>query len=80
MTKRRSFRLASAADQDGRVGGWIWHTRRAYRGDGARIEKLLSDADQDLYAEKARRVKRGIAAFHARRRARDLKPLNGTNE
>jgi diguanylate cyclase (GGDEF)-like protein len=51
-----------------------------YRGDGERIEKLLSDADQDLYAEKARRVKRGIAAFHARRRARDLKPLNGTNE
>jgi diguanylate cyclase (GGDEF)-like protein len=39
-----------------------------YRGDGERIEKLLSDADQDLYAEKARRVKRGIAAFHARRR------------
>ncbi|HKV23607.1 MAG TPA: GGDEF domain-containing protein [Candidatus Acidoferrum sp.] len=40
-----------------------------YRGEGERIEKLLSDADQDLYAEKARRVKRGIAAFHARRRA-----------
>jgi diguanylate cyclase (GGDEF)-like protein len=39
-----------------------------YRGDGARIESLLSEADQDLYAEKARRVKRGIAAFHARRR------------
>jgi len=39
-----------------------------YHGDGERIEKLLSDADQDLYAEKARRVKRGIAAFHARRR------------
>jgi diguanylate cyclase (GGDEF)-like protein len=39
-----------------------------YRGDGERIEKLLSHADQDLYAEKARRVKRGIAAFHARRR------------
>ena len=39
-----------------------------YKGDGERIEKLLSDADQDLYAEKARRVKRGIAAFHARRR------------
>jgi diguanylate cyclase (GGDEF)-like protein len=39
-----------------------------YRGDGERIEKLLSEADQDLYAEKARRVKRGIAAFHARRR------------
>jgi diguanylate cyclase (GGDEF)-like protein len=40
-----------------------------YRGDGERIEKLLSEADQDLYAEKARRIKRGIAAFHARRRA-----------
>ncbi len=40
-----------------------------YRGDGERIEKLLSEADQDLYAEKARRVKRGIAAYHARRRA-----------
>ncbi len=40
-----------------------------YRGDGERIEKLLSEADQDLYAEKARRVKRGIAAFHARRRS-----------
>jgi len=39
-----------------------------YRGDGERIEKLLSKADQDLYAEKARRVKRGIAAFHARRK------------
>lgn len=41
-----------------------------YRGEGERIEKLLSEADQDLYAEKARRVKRGIAAFHSRRRAR----------
>lgn len=41
-----------------------------YRGDGERIETLLSEADQDLYAEKARRVKRGIAAFHARRRER----------
>jgi diguanylate cyclase (GGDEF)-like protein len=38
-----------------------------YRGAGERIEKLLSEADQDLYAEKSRRVKRGIAAFHARR-------------
>jgi diguanylate cyclase (GGDEF)-like protein len=38
-----------------------------YRGGGERIEKLLADADQDLYAEKARRVKRGIAAFHYRR-------------
>jgi diguanylate cyclase (GGDEF)-like protein/PAS domain S-box-containing protein len=41
-----------------------------YKGDGERIEKLLSEADQDLYAEKARRVKRGIAAFHARRTPR----------
>jgi diguanylate cyclase (GGDEF)-like protein len=40
-----------------------------YQGEGERIEKLLSDADRDLYAEKSRRVKRGIAAFHARRRA-----------
>ncbi|HTQ58606.1 MAG TPA: GGDEF domain-containing protein [Candidatus Solibacter sp.] len=40
-----------------------------YRGEGERIEKLLSEADRDLYAEKSRRVKRGIAAFHARRRA-----------
>jgi diguanylate cyclase (GGDEF)-like protein len=40
-----------------------------YRGEGERIEKLLSDADRDLYSEKSRRVKRGIAAFHARRRA-----------
>jgi diguanylate cyclase (GGDEF)-like protein len=39
-----------------------------YRGEGERIEKLLANADQDLYAEKARRVKRGIAAFHYRRR------------
>jgi diguanylate cyclase (GGDEF)-like protein len=29
-----------------------------YRGDGERIEKLLSEADQNLYAEKARRGKR----------------------
>ena len=42
-----------------------------YHGNGERIEKLLSDADQDLYAEKARRVKRGISAFHARNRARN---------
>ena len=38
-----------------------------YRGGNERIETLLSEADQDLYAEKARRVRRGIAAFHARR-------------
>jgi len=29
-----------------------------YRGEGERIEKLLSEADQNLYAEKARRAKR----------------------
>jgi diguanylate cyclase (GGDEF)-like protein len=39
-----------------------------YRGDGVRIENLLSEADQDLYAEKARRAKRSIAAFRDRRR------------
>src|SRR6266699_3551746 len=39
-----------------------------YTGDGERIEKLLSEADQDLYAEKARRVKRVAAAFNPRRR------------
>jgi len=33
-----------------------------YRGDGERIEKLLSEADQDLYAEKARRGRRAAAA------------------
>jgi diguanylate cyclase (GGDEF)-like protein len=44
-----------------------------YRGGGERIETLLSEADQDLYAEKARRVRRGIAAFHARRRTPKLK-------
>jgi len=32
-----------------------------YRGDGERIEKLLSEADQDLYAEKAKRGKRPAA-------------------
>lgn len=41
-----------------------------YRGEGERIEKLISEADQHLYAEKARRVKRGIAAFQTRQRAR----------
>jgi diguanylate cyclase (GGDEF)-like protein len=39
-----------------------------YRGDGERIEKLLSEADRDLYAEKARRGRR-IAASHPRRRS-----------
>jgi diguanylate cyclase (GGDEF)-like protein len=32
-----------------------------YRGDGERIEKLLSEADQDLYTEKAKRGKRDAA-------------------
>jgi diguanylate cyclase (GGDEF)-like protein len=40
-----------------------------YRGDGARIEKLLSEADRDLYSEKARRGRRAAAASHPRRRS-----------
>ena len=39
-----------------------------YRGDGERIEKLLSEADRDLYAEKARRGRRATSASHPRRR------------
>src|SRR6266403_1563882 len=39
-----------------------------YRGDGERIEKLLSEADQDLYAEKAKRGRRAAAASDRRRR------------
>jgi diguanylate cyclase (GGDEF)-like protein len=39
------------------------------RGDGERIEKLLSEADEHLYAEKARRVKRPSAAPLPRRRS-----------
>jgi diguanylate cyclase (GGDEF)-like protein len=39
-----------------------------YRGDGERIEKLLSEADQDLYTEKAKRGKRATAGPHPRRR------------
>jgi diguanylate cyclase (GGDEF)-like protein len=39
-----------------------------YRGDGQRIEKLLSEADQDLYAEKAKRGKRATAAHSPRGR------------
>jgi len=38
-----------------------------YCGDGERIEKLLSEADHDLYAEKARRVRRAAAAANPRR-------------
>ena len=40
-----------------------------YRGDGERIEKLLSEADQDLYAEKAKRGRRASAASDPRRRS-----------
>lgn len=40
-----------------------------YRGDGERIEKLLSEADRDLYAEKARRGRRATAASPPRRRS-----------
>jgi diguanylate cyclase (GGDEF)-like protein len=39
-----------------------------YRGEGERIEKLLSDADQHLYAEKARRAKKISAISSAMRR------------
>jgi diguanylate cyclase (GGDEF)-like protein len=39
-----------------------------YRGGGERIEKLLSEADQDLYAEKAKRAKRNPANIYPRRR------------
>jgi len=39
-----------------------------YRGGGERIEKLLSEADQDLYAEKAKRAKRHAAGILPRRR------------
>ena len=38
-----------------------------YRGDGERIEKLLSEADKNLYAEKAKRGRR-FAAPNPRRR------------
>jgi diguanylate cyclase (GGDEF)-like protein len=39
------------------------------RGDGERIEKLLSEADQHLYAEKARRGKRASVVPLPRRRS-----------
>jgi diguanylate cyclase (GGDEF)-like protein len=39
-----------------------------YRGDGERIETLLSEADKHLYAEKTRRAKRNAAAANPRRR------------
>jgi diguanylate cyclase (GGDEF)-like protein len=41
-----------------------------YRGDGERIEKLLSEADKDLYAEKAKRAKRAASADPGRRTPR----------
>ncbi len=41
----------------------------SYHGDGERIEKLLSEADKDLYAEKAKRGKRASAALHPRLRS-----------
>jgi diguanylate cyclase (GGDEF)-like protein len=40
-----------------------------YNGNGERIEKLLSEADQHLYAEKARRVKRAANPPSLNRRA-----------
>jgi len=39
-----------------------------YSGDGGRIEKLLSEADQHLYAEKAKRAKKHPLPIHPRRR------------
>ena len=43
-----------------------------YRGDGERIEKLLSEADQQLYAEKAKRAKRIPNLLMPRRRTPKL--------
>jgi diguanylate cyclase (GGDEF)-like protein len=40
-----------------------------YRGNGERIEKLLSEADQQLYAEKAKRAKKPTVPLTPRRRA-----------
>jgi diguanylate cyclase (GGDEF)-like protein len=40
-----------------------------YSGEGERIEKLLSEADQHLYAEKARRPKQSPTPINPRRRA-----------
>lgn len=39
-----------------------------YRGDGERIEKLLSEADKHLYMEKAKRGKRSVVEPNPRRR------------
>ena len=44
-----------------------------YRGNGERIEKLLSEADQHLYAEKARRGKRHPTTLTPRRRIHNHK-------
>ena len=41
-----------------------------YRGDGERIEMLLSEADQQLYAEKAKRAQRTPAVLSPRRTPR----------
>jgi diguanylate cyclase (GGDEF)-like protein len=41
-----------------------------YRGDGERIEKLLAEADQHLYAEKARRGRRAAASNPRRHKPR----------
>lgn len=40
-----------------------------YRGDGERIEKLLSQADEQLYAEKAKRTKRAAQVLKPRARS-----------
>lgn len=40
-----------------------------YRGGGERIEKLLSEADQQLYVEKARRTKRAAQVLKPRTRS-----------
>src|SRR6202158_1400658 len=42
-----------------------------YRGNGERIEKLLSEADQHLYAEKAKRGKRHPTTLTPRRRTQN---------
>ena len=42
-----------------------------YKGGGERIEKLLSDADAELYLEKARRGKRRSAPGNSHRRAQN---------
>lgn len=42
-----------------------------YRGGGERIEKLLSDADAQLYSDKARRGKGESLPFNPRRRAQN---------